>query len=279
MVEAAKPGPRVTCLITVYNEEEHIADAVRSVLDQTLSDLELLVIDDGCTDGTPQILAEFDDPRLRVVADGRRGRAGALAYGVEIARGEFIAILDADDMARPERFARQVAFFDANPDTAWIGSGEIRFDTQRGENAERTYPITDTDVRRMSARCIPYSHSAVTFRRSVFTQDGLNYDPEVPYLIDFEFFLRVAERHKVGNLPEMLAMRRLRDESFFQSRFKRADQNRALAKLNRSAVRRFGLPFHHQAYPLARLFYLRLPNGAKRLARRALGLREEFGQG
>lgn len=267
---------RATALITVFNEETWIAQAVQSLLDQTLADIDILVIDDGSTDATPDILARIDDPRLRVLRRERMGRAAALAMGVAEARGDYVAILDADDEAYPERLARQVAFLDEHPEVAWLGCGEERRDTQRGETAERFYPTTDKAIRRMAARCIPYSHSGVTFRRSL-RDEGLNYDPSVPYLIDFEFFLRVAEHHEVANLGDVLVMRRLRDESFFQSRFKRRAQNRALARLSAGAVRRFGLPVWHLGYPLARLGYDLVPNGLKQRLRRAAGLTERFG--
>lgn len=266
---------RATALITVFNEETWIAQAVQSLLVQTLADIEILVIDDGSTDTTPDILASIEDPRLRVLRCHRMGRAAALALGVAEARGDYVAILDADDEAYPERLAQQVEFLDAHPAVAWLGCGEERRDTQRGEIAERFYPTSDAAIRRMAARCIPYSHSGVVIRRSLL-EEGLNYDPSVPYLIDFEFFLRVAERHQVANLNEVLVMRRLRDESFFQSRFKRRAQNKALARLSARAVLRFGLPSWHLCYPLARLGYDLVPHRIKQKIRRAAGLTESF---
>jgi len=267
---------RCTALITVFNEETWIAQAVQSLLNQTLADIEVLVIDDGSTDATPKILNDFDDQRLRILRFDRMGRAAALARGVCEARGDYVAILDADDEAYSNRLAKQVSFLDTHPDVAWLGCGEERRDTQRGETAERLYPTRDADIRRMTARCIPYSHSGVTFRRSLL-EEGLNYDPTVPYLIDFEFFLRVAENHRVANLGEVLTMRRLRHESFFQSRFKRRSQNRALARYSAGAVRRFGLPLWHLGFPLARLGYDLVPNPFKQFLRRRAGLTEKFG--
>lgn len=264
----------VTGLITAYNEEIRIAQAVRSLLRQSLLDIEVLVIDDGSTDGTAAVLAAIEDPRLRVINAGRLGRAGALRLGCESARGRYIAILDADDEAFPERLERQAALLDARPEIAWIGGGEERLDSQRDEHADRLYPETDRDIRRMAARCIPYCHSAVMFRRSLIEQ-GLAYDPDRPFLIDFEFFLRVAEAHQVANLPEIVVKRRLRDDSYFQSAFSRSRQNRALAGLCLSAVWRFHLPIYYAAFPAARFGYLWLPNPLKRAIRRIVGLREE----
>ena len=274
---SAQTAPRITALITVFNEETWITQAVDSLCRQSLVDLEILVIDDGSTDETPQRLAAIADPRLRVLRRARMGRAAALALGVQEARGAYVAILDADDVSYPERLEKQLAYLDANPGVAWLGCGEERQDSQRNETAMRLYPADDRDIRRMATRCIPYSHSGVVFRRSL-RDEGLSYDPAVPYLIDFEFFLRVAERHEVANLPEVLVMRRLRDASFFQSRFKRRTQNRALARLSASAVGRFRFPPWYYMFPLARLFYDLVPDKLKQRLRGMAGLRERFGE-
>ncbi len=269
-------APRITALITVFNEERWITEAVISLCRQTLSDIEILVIDDGSTDETPLRLAAIDDCRLKVLRCARIGRAAALVLGVKEARGAYVAILDADDVAYPERLEKQVAYLDAHPKVAWLGCGEERQDSRRSETALRLYPSENAAVRRMAARCIPYSHSSVVFRRSLL-EEGLTYDPSVPYLIDFEFFLRVAERHDVANLPEVLVMRRLRQASYFQSQFNRRIQNRALARLSASAVRRLKLPMLYYLFSLARLFYDLFPDKLKRHVRARAGLRERFG--
>lgn len=268
-------SPRVTAILTVYNEERLVTRAIESLLGQTLTDLEVLVIDDGSDDATPQVLSEIAlrDSRLRVFRGERMGRAKALKLACEEARGEFIANLDADDTAYPERLALQVAFLEAHADHAWVGCGEERRDTQRSEHVQRTYPLTDAEIRRQCAKCIPYTHSGITFRRSL-VEEGLNYDPDQPYLIDFEFFLRVARRYKVANLPQVLACRYVRNESFFQSRFKTQKQNRRLARFGLQAVWWFRLPVYYASYPLARLAYPMLPNSLKRRVRARQGLSE-----
>ncbi|WP_165701508.1 glycosyltransferase family 2 protein [Crateriforma conspicua] len=265
--------PKVTAIITVYNEQQWIRCAVDSLLNQSLRDIEVLVLDDGSDDDTPAILDSIDDDRLQVVRCGRLGRAAALARAVELATGRYIANLDADDVAYPDRLRDQAAFLDANPDHAWIGGGEEREDTQRDEHYVRLYPESDADVRRMSAKCIPYCHSAVTFRKSLLDQ-GLNYDPDQPFLIDFEFFLRVAARHKVANLPHAVVKRRAHAKSYFQRSFTYGQQNRELSRLCRIARRQFNLPVWMEAYPLARTVYPMIPAAIKTPIRRALGLDE-----
>jgi glycosyltransferase involved in cell wall biosynthesis len=270
--------PIATAFVTVYNEETWVQRAVHSLLDQSLRDIEVLVVDDGSDDRTPAILDGIDDERLRVVRRPRAGRAPALAFAAAQAQGRYLANLDADDQARPDRLAEQVAFLEAHPEHAWVGSAEERDDTQRREHIVRRYPTNDWAIRRQSAKCIPYCHSAVTFRREI-VERGTNYDPQQPFLIDFEFFLRVAQQGKIANLPEPLVKRRARDESYFQRRFSRHRQNRRLAWLCSTAIIRFGLPPWYHVFPLLRLGYPWIPNGLGRRLRAAGGLQETPPQG
>jgi glycosyltransferase EpsE len=265
--------PLVTAFITVYNEEEWIGRAVRSLLDQTLRDIEVLVVDDGSTDGTPAILAAVDDPRFRVLRLPRSGRAAALATATVQARGKYLANLDADDEALPLRLAEQAGYLERHAECGWLGAGERRVDTQRGERFDRCYPRSDAAIRRQAARCIPYCHSAVMFRGDLVRR-GINYDPRQPYLIDFEFFLRVLRHCEAANLPEVLVTRRVRNESYFQQSFSTLHQDWRLACLSARAVRQFHLPVWHYACPAMRFAYRCLPAWAKRRVRAHSGLLE-----
>ncbi|WP_084589441.1 glycosyltransferase family 2 protein [Cobetia amphilecti] len=269
---------KVSAIITVYNESDLIKRAIISLLNQTLVDIEIIVIDDGSSDDTPEVLSmlELSETRVRIISNGRIGRASALKLACEEAKGEYIANLDADDIAYPERLELQATFLDNNVDHAWVGCGEERRDSQRNEHINRIYPLTDIEIRRQCAKCIPYTHSGVTFRKSLI-DEGLNYDPNQPYLIDFDFFLRVAKHYKVANLPQVLACRYVRNESFFQSRFKTQKQNRKLAKFGLQAVWWFKLPPHYIIYPLARLIYPMIPNFIKEKIRASQGLSESKG--
>lgn len=265
--------PIATAIITVFNEEKYVDLAVRSLLVQSLRDIEILIVDDGSTDRTPVILEQFDDERLRVICAGRLGRAGALAYAARNARGKYVANLDADDEAMPNRLEEQVNFLESHQDHGWVGSAAEREDSQREEHIIRRYAEQDADIRRQAAKCIPYCHSAITFRRELVDR-GVNYDENQNYLIDFEYFIRVAKQCKVANLPEVLAKRRVRNESYFQRNFSRRRQKRRMAQLCARAIRDFGLPKYCYAYPLLHLGYPLVPQVVQRQIRAAGGLRE-----
>ncbi|MES1944096.1 family 2 glycosyl transferase [Salinisphaera sp. PC39] len=266
-------APLVSVILTTYNESDRIEIALHSIFAQTMTDYEVVVVDDGSTDDTVDVMRRMGDARVHVVEAGRLGRGGALKRAVEEARGKYVANLDADDEACPDRLAGQSVYLEGHPEVVWLGGGEEMVDNRRGERFVRRYPTDDAAIRRQSAKCIPYSHSAVMFRRSLL-EEGLNYDPAQPYLIDFEFFLRVASKHPVANLDEPVVRRNVRGESYFQSSFSTARQNRRLAVLCARAIRRFGLPVSCYVFPMARLAYPLLPGWLKRRIRHSQGLRE-----
>src|ERR1039457_4802694 len=116
--------PRVSVVMGAYNGERFIRTAIESILNQTFRDFELIVIDDCSTDSTPQILREFNDDKLRVVRNERNlGIAETLNNGIAVARGEYVALQDHDDISLPARLECQVAFLDRNTQVGMVGSG------------------------------------------------------------------------------------------------------------------------------------------------------------
>ncbi len=118
------PAPSVSVLMPIYNAELTLAEAVESILAQTFTDFELIVVDDGSTDGSLQMLQKFAhrDTRIRIISRPNTGIAGALNEAMDAARGEFLARMDADDISLPARFEKQVAFLQEHPDVVLLGS-------------------------------------------------------------------------------------------------------------------------------------------------------------
>ena len=265
--------PDVSVVIAAYNAAGTIEHAVRSILLQNCVSMEIIVVDDGSTDATADVLAAISDLRFVILQQSNAGLYPALERGVAAANGRYIARLDADDAMLPGRLAQQRTFLDANPDYALVGTGERRVDAATGASTDRLYPEDDAVIRRACARYLPYCHSSWMFRRAL-VDEGINYDPRWDFMGDVDFFQRVARRHRVHNLPEVLTVRRLSTESFFTRRFAKYRQTRRLAWFQARAVRWFDLPVHHYLFPAAKLAYPLVPEPMKRVVRARLGVRE-----
>lgn len=198
--------------MAVLDGERFLREAVQSVLDQSLGELELVVIDDGSTDSTPQMLAAFasGDPRVVVHRHANRGRPASLNRGVELARAPLIARLDADDVCLPGRLESQRAFLERHPQVAAAG-GAVRVIDAGGRCFEESrYPLSDADIRKAFAYTSPFVHSAVTFRRGAFEQAG-GYRP-LNDAEDIDLWLRLAERHELANLEQPVVAYRFHGE-------------------------------------------------------------------
>ncbi|MCC5847974.1 MAG: glycosyltransferase [Verrucomicrobia bacterium] len=214
--------PQVTILLPVLNAAATLPETLDSLLTQTFTDFELLVIDDGSTDDTPEILAAAADPRLRVLRNPERLKlAGALNRGLDEARAPLIARMDADDIARPERLARQVDFLAKHPKIALCGSFTRHFGAK--EKARETYPVQAEDIRAFSLFNCPFAHPTVMFRAEVFKQHDLRYDGAYYPTEDYELWTRVVHRHPCANHPEVLLDYRVHEKSMTGSDWENMD--------------------------------------------------------
>lgn len=213
------PNPLVTVIITVFNGEKHLPEALDSVCAQTLEAWECIVVDDGSTDGTSDILQRYAaaDQRFKVISSGRVGRAPALNLAWRAGSGVYVANLDADDIAHPERFAAQVAFLNQNPSVGILGTQcEVIRGDQLIEDQIR-HPLTDEEIRRQFVRNNPIVHSSVMMRRKMLETIG-GYNEKFTVLIDFELWVRSACIYAIANLPEALTVKRFHDQRFFRNK-------------------------------------------------------------
>jgi glycosyltransferase involved in cell wall biosynthesis len=199
--------PYVSIVMSVFDGERFLQEAIDSLFRQTFQDFEMVVVDDGSTDATDSILRSYDDPRLRTIRNETNlGQPASLNLGLAAATGAYVARLDADDVALPERLARQVAFLDANPATAVVGSAWIEID-DRGRSGRIRLPPTDCiDLRWRLLVSNAFLHSAVLVRRSAVAEEP--FDESIGYGEDYELWSRVASRHEVANLGEPLVLYR-----------------------------------------------------------------------
>ncbi len=202
--------PRVSVLMGAYDNGSTLAAAMRSILDQTVADLELIVLDDGSTDDSRAVAEAVaaTDPRVRVIGmDSNVGIARSLNAGIDAARAPVIAIQDADDFSAPDRLERQLALLDARPDVAVVGSRMHEVGPAGEPLAPRT-TFAAGDVNGVLLRFNPVPNTSAAFRRDVVLGLG-GYDPRYRYAMELDLWLRVADRWTVHAIDAPLSTRRM----------------------------------------------------------------------
>lgn len=210
--------PRISVVMPVHNEERHVRKAVDSILEQTFGDFECIVVDDGSTDATADILAALDDPRIRILRNAQcRGIQRALRQGMEAARGEYIARQDGDDLSAPGRFAAQVRHLEEHPDCVLVGTGcylDVRDGSRPLGLRLHRLPIAAA-AHGIAVRLIfgfnDVVHTSVMFRRrAIDAAGGYSARPEHLGCEDYELWRRLVERGaRLDNLRSPLVVHRI----------------------------------------------------------------------
>lgn len=211
--------PEVSLLLAVYNGASYLQEALQSVLHQTLTSFELVVVDDGSQDDTFRILRDCRDPRLRILRNAANlGLARSLNRGLDEARGRYVARMDADDICHPRRLERQVRFLERHPHVGLCGTAIAYFGDHR---SIRRYPVDDAAIKIELLFINPFAHPTVMFRRDVFARFGLRYNPEFRCTEDFDLWSRAAQHLRFSNLRQPLLRYRLHGGQITQARQER----------------------------------------------------------
>ncbi|NJL53841.1 glycosyltransferase [bacterium] len=207
--------PLVSVIMTVRNGELYIGEAVSSILQQTYRNFELIVIDDGSSDRSLEVVQAYRDTRIRTIELGRNlGRTPALNIGLKAATGEYAAIQDADDISLPNRFTKQVAFLAANPEIGVCGAWLKTF----GESAQVIRYSTDHEaIKRSLLFGTGIGHSSALIRKSFLDAHHLSYDESYQYCQDTELWSRAASLFRLANLPETLVLYRIHPQQIGQA--------------------------------------------------------------
>jgi glycosyltransferase involved in cell wall biosynthesis len=202
-------NPTVSVVMSVFNGEPYLHEALESILNQTFRDFEFIIINDGSTDGSATVLESYrkSDSRLRVYHQENRGVGESLNRGCGLAQGKYIARMDADDIATSGRLMRQVEFMEGHPEVDVVG-GAVEFIDATGKSLAITrYPETDHEIKTSFSRQNPLVHPTVLFRRDVFL--ALGGYRAVFKAEDYDLWLRIAERGQLANLGEVVLKYRI----------------------------------------------------------------------
>jgi len=198
--------------MSVYNGQEHLREAVDSVLGQTFTDFEFLIVDDGSTDHTLEILRSYDDARIRLIVQENRGLVDSLNRALEEAKSEYVARMDADDVSLPERFSSQIAFLDAHPEVGILGTAVVYID--RGGEVVGSWHVPtlpgEIGWQLFFGTCL--AHPSVMMRRELVLELG-SYDGDALYAEDYDLWARAVSLAGLANLDSELLQRRAWEES------------------------------------------------------------------
>jgi len=207
-VEASKP--KVSVIIPTYNYGHFLGEAIRSVLGQTLQDWELIVVDDGSTDNTREVVAAFADPRIHYIHQQNRGNPAARNAALRVVSGEYVAFLDADDVWFPEKLEKQVAKLDRLPPTVGLVYSDVYLFNNEDGTIIRSFlqgrrPPQGRILRELLGPDGWFiSDTGSLIRREVFQRVGL-YDESLWWYEDWEMWVRIAAAYEVAALDEPLA--------------------------------------------------------------------------
>jgi glycosyltransferase involved in cell wall biosynthesis len=204
-------APAVTVLSSIYNDAPFLRQAIESVLSQTFTDFEYLIINDAAIDDSRAIAASYSDPRIRLIDnDENLGLTCTLNRGLSLARGELIARFDSNDLCFPERLALQTQFLRAHPDVAAVGvqSRIIDGNGRRIRRAETRRPTSDQAIQWYCMFDTPLIHPGSMYRRRVVHDELGGYNEAFTVGQDSELWPRIARRYKLANIDEQLIAQR-----------------------------------------------------------------------
>jgi glycosyltransferase involved in cell wall biosynthesis len=227
----------------VFNGRRYLKQAVDSVLTQTFADFEFIIIDDGSTDGTAELLKTYAaaDKRIRVITRANQGVTRSLNEGLELALGPLIARMDADDISKPTRFEKQVRFLKEHPGHVLVGCRSLLIDPNGYPICEkRDIALHHEQIDALLLKMMwPVVHPAVMMRAAAVKQIG-GYDTRYRTNQDHDLFLRLAEVGKLANLPEILLEYRQHFQSVGFNNV--ASQVSTVAEIAKAATKRRGIP-------------------------------------
>ncbi len=235
--------PLVSVLMPVYNGERFLAEAIESILNQTFTDFELIVINDGSTDASGAILDTYcqRDSRIRIFSQENRGLVETLNCGLRLARGRYLARLDADDLALPERLEKQAAFLEDNPGSVMVGSA-FQSITEGGALQKTVFPPEhDTLIRWSLLFDNPFAHSAVMLRMETVQRYSLEYPANVMLAEDYAMWSQLLKHGQGDNLPVVLLKRRFHGGQISEGGSRSQVSTESAAKVAQDNLRELGI--------------------------------------
>lgn len=255
-MDLTKDGLKLSVVMPVYNAGKYVASAIESVLAQTYKNFEFIIVNDASTDDSEKIILSFaaNDKRIVYLTNEKnRQICETLNIGINAAKGEYIARMDADDWSFPDRFAKQIAFLAKNPEVVLLGGAIEVADEKMLVKNIRNYPLTDKNIRHTILKYSAFAHPAVIFKRETAIKCGL-YSPLLIDSEDYDFFLRLGHYGKLANLEDILLRLRTHGKSVSQTRIKRQSILTIYIKFKAVVEYHYELSFSDKLFMVAHMF-------------------------
>jgi len=238
----------------VRNGMPHLVTALRSLQQQTFSNYELIVINDDSSDTSLSFLRSVKDKRIKIISHTK-------SQGVTIARGEFIARMDADDISLPKRLAMQLEFFQNNPQIVLLGTAAYTINSRGIVTGTKQVPVTDEAIKRVILAFNPFIHPTVMIRKKILNKVGI-YDAKLNGAEDYDLFLRITRNYQVANLPQLLLQYRLTSKGVTFKYMKHTERQALLARWK--ALSHYRYPWYQSVFLLKPLISLLIPSHFKK---------------
>lgn len=225
-VNTQRELPLVSVLMSCYNAEEFIDEAINSLISQTYKHLEFIFINDGSTDKTLEKLNSFEDQRINIISHENKGIVASLNIGLKHCKGAYIARMDADDISSQDRIEKLVLFLEQHPEVLACG-GAIEEFNEKGTIKVTKKPLCHDDLLFYSLHRAPISNPSSMIRNIVFKEKGLSYDPIYKYGQDVKLWFEIAKIGKLANIEDILLRYR---KSLTQVTTKHRNEQKKLAK-------------------------------------------------
>lgn len=207
-------APMVTVLMSVYNGEKFLKEAVESILNQTFDDFEFLIINDGSTDKSVEIIKEFNDERIRLINNETNLKLiASLNKGINLAKGKYIARMDCDDISMPERLENQVKFLEENKEYGLVGTWYEIIDAEGNKNKKVSYPTNNDLIKLFLSLNCPLAHGSIIGRTELFKKNSYG-SKTYSAVEDYELWTRISKETKIYNIPKYLFRYRVYGESY-----------------------------------------------------------------
>ena len=215
--------PKISVLMSVYNHEAWLKKSIESIIYQTFSDFELIIINDGSTDGSLNIIKSYNDCRIKLISNEKKlGLPKSLNRGLKICKSKIIARMDADDISMKNRLEKQFKYLKKNKDVDVLG-GQVLYIDKKGKKMDfsHEYPISNHIIKWEMLREVPLCHPSVMFRKNVLTSAGL-YSEDYPYAQDYELWKRIADCGcKFSNLSDKIIYYRIKNKEKITAKIKK----------------------------------------------------------